>query len=237
MLLQPAMAARNDKTIMQALWIAAPLNGLFGVFAVILGLTAKSVPEFNVVGQKVATTSMLIAYLPGWLSALLLASFLAAILSTFAMISLAVATIFAHDIYRALYRPTAREKEMTLVIRAVIVIVAGIATGVASFLPPILAAMNWLFAWLVPVFWIVIFGLFCRCSQAVAITTLLACWFVNCLWSFTELPVHLGVARIPNAIVTIVTALLFIFVGNALIKGSAGYLSRIKNDQPLTNEA
>jgi len=50
MLLQPAMAAKSEKTIMRALWIAAPVNGLFGVFAVVLGLTAKSIPEFQALG-------------------------------------------------------------------------------------------------------------------------------------------------------------------------------------------
>jgi SSS family solute:Na+ symporter len=104
MLLQPAMAARDEKTIKRALWIAAPLNGLFGVFAVVIGLTAKSIPEFEVLGPKVAATTMLVNLLPGWLSALLLASFLAAILSTFAMTSLSPATIFTMDIYKRLYR-------------------------------------------------------------------------------------------------------------------------------------
>ena len=71
------------------LWIAAPLNGMFGVFAVVIGLTAKTIPEFAELGPKVAATTMLVNYLPPWLAALLLASFLAAILSTFAMTSLA----------------------------------------------------------------------------------------------------------------------------------------------------
>ena len=226
MLLQPAMAAKDDKTIMRALWIAAPVNGLFGVFAVVLGLTAKSIPEFQALGQKVAATSMLVAFLPNWLAAILLAAFLAAILSTFAMISLAVATIFSHDIYRTLYKPAASEQEMTRLMRVTIVIVASIAIGVASYLPPILAAMNWLFAWLVPVFWIVVFGLFWRCNQAVAITTLLACWIANTLWSFTDLPGWLGLAETPNAIVTVVVALLLLVLGNALLPGKPGYLNR-----------
>lgn len=41
MLLQAAMAADSEKTIRKAMWIAAPVNGLFGVFAVVIGLTAK----------------------------------------------------------------------------------------------------------------------------------------------------------------------------------------------------
>ncbi len=226
MLLQPAMAAKDDRTISRALWIAAPVNGLFGVFAVVLGLTAKSIPEFQALGQKVAATSMLVAYLPGWLAAILLAAFLAAILSTFAMISLAVATIFSHDIYRSLFRPLAQEQELTRVIRIVIVVVAGIAIAVATLLPPILAAMNWLFAWLVPVFWILVFGLFWRCSQTVAITTLLASWLANSLWSFTDLPTRLGLVDTPNAFVTIAVTLLVLLVGNLLVPGQPGYLKR-----------
>ena len=224
MLLQPAMAAKDERTIRRALWIAAPVNGLFGVFAVVLGLTAKSIPEFQAAGQKVAATSMLVAYLPNWLAALLLAAFLAAILSTFAMISLAVATIFSHDIYRNLYKPTASEQEMTRLMRIVIVVVASIAIGVASFLPPILAAMNWLFAWLVPVFWVLVFGLFWRCNQTVAITTLLGCWIANTLWSFSDLPVWLGLADTHNAIVTVVVALAVLVIGNLALPGRPGYL-------------
>jgi len=227
MLLQPAMAAKDDRTISRALWIAAPVNGLFGVFAVVLGLTAKSIPEFQALGQKVAATSMLVAYLPGWLAALLLAAFLAAILSTFAMISLAVATIFTHDIYQSLFRPQAKEREMTRIIRLVIIVVAGIAIAVATFLPPILAAMNWLFAWLVPVFWILVFGLFWRCSQTVAIATLLASWAANSLWSFSDLPARLGLADTPNSFVTIFVALAVLLLGNLVVPGQPGYLKRI----------
>ena len=224
MLLQPAMAAKSENTIKRALWIAAPVNGLFGVFAVILGLTAKSIPEFQALGQKVAATSMLVAYLPNWLSALLLAAFLAAILSTFAIISLAIATIFSHDIYKTLFKPAAREKEMTLIMRVTIVIVAGIAISVASFLPPILAAMNWLFAWLVPVFWILVFGLFWRRNQAIAITALLGSWIANSLWSFTDLPASIGLADTPNALVTVVITLLVLVLGNLLLPGKPGYM-------------
>lgn len=74
MLLQVAMAAKDEGTIKKALWIAAPLNGMFGIFAVVIGLTAKSLPEFSALGPKVASTTTLVSYLPPWLAALLLAS-------------------------------------------------------------------------------------------------------------------------------------------------------------------
>lgn len=232
MLMQVAMAADSERTIRRALWIAAPLNGLFGVFAVSLGLAAKSLPEFQVLGQKVAATSMLVAYLPPWLAALLLASFLAAILSTFAILALAIATIFANDIYKPLFRPNATERSQTMVIRLVILIVAGIAIGVAAFLPPILAAMNWLFAWLVPVFWVVVFGLFWKRHQEVAILALVVSWVLNSIWSFTALSAKLGLAGIPNAYITLGAALTILVVGNLLVKGKPGLFRSGELDQP-----
>ncbi len=232
MLLQVAMAADSEKTIRRALWIAAPVNGLFGVFAVVLGLTAKSIPEFEAVGQKVAATSMLVAYLPPWLAAVLLASFLAAILSTFAILALAIATIFANDIYQPLFRPQSSEKEQTRVLRLTIIVVASIAIGVAAFLPPILAAMNWLFAWLVPVFWLVVFGLFWQRHQGVAITALVVSWVLNCLWSFTELPAVLGMAGSPNAYVTLGATLLVMIPGNLIVNGRPGLL-RKNSEYPI----
>ena len=158
MLLQAAMSAKDENTIKRALWIAAPVNGLFGVFAVVIGLTAMSIPEFSNLenAPKIAATTMLINYLPPWLSALLLASFLAAILSTFAMTALSPATIFSMDIYKNLFNPKATEKQLTKVTRITIIVLSIIAMAVASFLPPILAAMTWLFAWLIPVFWVLI---------------------------------------------------------------------------------
>jgi SSS family solute:Na+ symporter len=218
MLMQPCMSAESEKTVRKALWIAAPLNGLFGVFAVVIGLTAKTVPEFAALGPKVAATTMLVNYLPPWLAALLLASFLAAILSTFAMTSLAPATMFTVDIYKNLYRRDATEAEMARVMRITIVTLAVIAMTVATFLPPILAAMNWLFSWLVPIFWVVMFGLFWKRSSAAAVSTLVAAWIANSAWSFTSLPLILNMEEIPNAYVTLAVTLVVGVLGNLMAR-------------------
>ncbi len=221
MLMQPCMSAESEKTVRKALWIAAPLNGLFGVFAVVIGLTAKTVPEFAAFGPKVAATAMLVNYLPPWLAALLLASFLAAILSTFAMTALAPATLFTADIYRNLYKPDATEADMARTMRITIVVLAVIAMTVAAFLPPILAAMNWLFSWLVPIFWVVVFGLFWKRSSATAVATLAAAWIANSAWSFTELPSMLNMADIPNAYITLVVTLVVGVIGNLMARDTA----------------
>ncbi|WP_286829581.1 MULTISPECIES: sodium:solute symporter family protein [Kordiimonas] len=222
MLMQAAMAAKSENTIKKALWVAAPVNGLFGVFAVVIGLTAKSLPEFQALGPKVAATTMLVTLLPGWLSALVLASFLAAILSTFAMTCLSPATILANDIYKRLYKPQATEADVTRVTRLMIITLAVIAMAVAAFLPPILAAINWLFSWLVPVFWLLTFGLLWRRHAGVAIATLVAAWGVNCAWSFTDLPTLVGLEGTPNAYMTLAATLLVYVVGHLMWPGKPG---------------
>jgi len=242
MLMQPCMSADSEKTIRNALWIAAPLNGMFGVFAVVIGLTAKTVPEFAALGPKVAATTMLVNYLPPWLAALLLASFLAAILSTFAMTSLTPATIFTVDIYKNLYRPKATEADMARVMRITIVVLAAIAMTVAAFLPPILAAINWLFSWLVPVFWVFVFGLFWKRSSAVAVATLVAAWVANSAWSFTTLPQALNMPDVPNAYVTLAVTLAVGIGGNLMAAdrggffSSAEYQSRVNDQSAVTVE-
>jgi SSS family solute:Na+ symporter len=223
MLMQPCMSAATEQTVRKSLWIAAPLNGMFGVFAVVIGLTAKTIPEFAELGPKVAATTMLVNYLPPWLAALLLASFLAAILSTFAMTSLAPATILGVDIYKNLYRPDATEAEMAKVIRITIIVLAVVAMSVAAFLPPILAAMNWLFSWLVPVFWVVVFGLFWKRNSTVAVLTLIAAWVANSAWSFSSLPTLLNMDDVPNAYVTLVVTLSIGVVGNLFGSGREAF--------------
>jgi hypothetical protein len=61
-------------------------------------------------------------------------------------------------------------------------------------------------------------------SQAVAVTTLLAAWAANCLWSFTGLPGLVGAADMPNAYVTLIVTLVVLGVGNMLARGEPGYL-------------
>ncbi|MDF2654840.1 MAG: Na+/solute symporter [Bacillota bacterium] len=225
MLLQAYMSAKDEKTIRKSVWLAAPLNGLFGVFAVTIGLTARSIPEYADLGPKMAATTMIVDLIPGWVAALLLAALLAAILSTFAMTSLTPATIFAIDIYKGLFKKDASEAEVTRVIRIMVVVLGAVAIGVAAYLPPILAAINWLFAWMVPVFWLFVTGLFWKRSHGVATATLAITWIVNMIWTFSSLPAAIGglVGSLPNGYITLATSLVVIIIGNLITKGEPGY--------------
>ncbi|MEM9704888.1 MAG: sodium:solute symporter family protein [Pseudomonadota bacterium] len=236
-LLQPAMSAKSNKALVRSMWIAAPVNGMFAVFATILALAAMSVPEFAEGGPKVATTDMLVALLPPWLAALLLAAFVGVILSTLAMTALASSTLFATDIYKRLYKPEASEAEVVRATRIMIVVLGVIASGLAGFMPPILEGVAWLLAWLTPVFWVVVFALFWKRNQTVAISALIASWIMNSVWTFTPLSEALGMAGVHNAYITFSVGFTFMFVGLLWRGGSPGLLTNQSSHDPVAAPA
>ena len=225
MLMQTMMSAKDEKTIKKSVWLAAPLNGMFGVFAVILGLAARALPEYSQYGAKLAATNMLVDMLPMWIAALLLAALLAAILSTFAMTALTSATIWVHDIYKGYINPDADEKKLANMTRVMIVVLSAAALAVSVALPEILNAINWVFAWIVPVFWIVVFGLFWKRNSKVAGTALAVSWVFNVIWSLTPLPASIGgfIGGLTNPYVTLILSLVILIVGNLACKGEPGY--------------
>ena len=225
MLMQTMMSAKDEKTIKKSVWLAAPLNGMFGVFAVILGLAARALPEYSQYGAKLAATNMLVDMLPMWIAALLLAALLAAILSTFAMTALTSATIWVHDIYKGYTNPDAVEKKLANMTRILIIVLAAAALAVSVALPEILNAINWVFAWIVPVFWIVVFGLFWKRNSKVAGTALAVSWIFNVIWSLTPLPASIGgfIGGLTNPYVTLILSLVILIIGNLACKGEPGY--------------
>lgn len=225
MLMQTMMSAKDEKTIKKSVWLAAPLNGMFGVFAVILGLAARALPEYSQYGAKLAATNMLVDMLPMWIAVLLLAALLAAILSTFAMTALTSATIWVHDIYKGYINPDADEKKLANMTRVLIIVLAAAALAVSVALPEILNAINWVFAWIVPVFWIVVFGLFWKRNSKVAGTALAVSWIFNVIWSLTPLPASIGgfIGGLTNPYVTLILSLVILIIGNLACKGEPGY--------------
>jgi SSS family solute:Na+ symporter len=207
-LIQPAISVNDPKGFRKALWLAAPLNGMFGVFIICIGLAARANPQFSALGPKMAGTTMLFASLPPWLVAWLFAAFLGAILSSLAAAVMAPATIFTVDIYKNLFKGgSLSEKSEAKVTRIAIVVLCIMAITTARNLPPIVSAMSWLFAWLTPVFVLLFLGLFWRRSVIAANLTLLTAWVANCLWSFTPLAANIGMAGVHNVYLTLVLSL------------------------------
>lgn len=215
--MQAAMSARDEKTIQRSLWIAAPINGLFGVFPVLVGIAAATIPEFAELGPKLAGAALIVNLLPTWLVVLLQAGFLGALLSTFAMSALAPATILAKDVVGANLQKELSPVSEKKLIRYAIVGIGFTAAMMTLFIQPnVILAITWLFAWLVPFFFIIIAGLFWKRSSTVAALVLVLSWGVNLLWSFTNVKSVLGLSALENAHVVAIVSLFVTFVGNLL---------------------
>lgn len=219
--MQAAMSAKDEKVIKRSLWIAAPINGLFGVFPVLVGLAAATIPEFAELGPKLAGATLIVELLPTWLVVLLQAGFLGALLSTFAMSALAPATIFAKDIIGANVEGGLSPKAEQGLIRRLIIIIGIISAVITFFVQPnVIASITWLFAWLVPFFFIIVAGLFWKRNIMVAQTVLMLSWTVNLAWSFTDVKHTLGLQMLENAHIVLIVSLLTCIFGNLIAKNS-----------------
>ena len=227
-----AMSAKDEKVIRRSLWIAAPINGLFGVFPVLCGLAAATIPEFAELGPKLAGATMIVDLLPTWLVVLLQAGFLGALLSTFAMSALASATIFAKDILGANVQGGLSRAEEKPLIRRVILIIGALAATLTFFNHPnVILAITWLFAWLAPLFFIIVAGLFWKRNRSVALTVVICSWVINCVWSIaparqliaTVMPAS---AALENAHITAIVAMVLAVVLCGLSRDGAPALVR-----------
>ncbi|WP_180981090.1 sodium:solute symporter family protein [Pseudovibrio exalbescens] len=218
--MQACMSAENEQVIRRSLWIAAPVNGMFGVFPVLVGLAAATLPQYAQLGPKLAGATLIVELLPTWLVILVQAGFLGALMSTFAMSALAPATIFAKDIVGSKIKGgLAPEIEKKLIQRALLVIGA-LAAFLTFFLHPnVILAITWLFAWLVPFFFIIISGLFWKRASGAALGVILCAWGVNMIWSFApQVPAALGLQFLENAHIVAIVSLISNIIFNLSAK-------------------
>jgi SSS family solute:Na+ symporter len=222
-LMQCCISAKDEQTVKRSVWLAAPVNGLFGAFIITIGLTAKADPAYYALGGKAFGMVYIVDHTPPIVAVFILAALLAAVLSTFAMTTLTPATVFAIDIYKRYFNPKASEKKIASVIRLLIVILGAFAVFISTFLPNILGAINWLFAWTVPVFWLFVTGLFWKRSKKVALTALIVTWIINLIWTFIIQNPALGIAgdsfilNLANGYVTLAVSLAIIIIGNIAV--------------------
>jgi SSS family solute:Na+ symporter len=228
--LQVAMSAKSERTIFKSIFLAGILNGCFTIFTVIIGIAAQAIPDVAALGPKLSGPGLIVKYLPPWLVIWLCASFLGALLSTFATNVLAPATLFVKDIYISCSKRRESEAQQAKKIKLMIIILGIVAVCVSFFLPAIVEGANWMFSWLCPMFWITVFGLFWKRSKTAGEITLFGTWVVNFLWTFTPLKSALGMAGVMNAYVTLVLSLALGIITFAALPGEPG-LFRLPKEQ------
>ncbi len=144
--IQPVLAAKDPKTAKKACLLSVLVVAPFGLFSCLLGMAARVLSNqgtlldlagMNVTDPKLAFTTLIMNFSP-LVSGIILASILAAILSTISPIILAAATMFTKDIYQRSLKPTASDKEivrmsrLTTALSGVICCLAAIALVNAS---------------------------------------------------------------------------------------------------------
>ncbi len=120
--IQPVLAAKDVPTAKKACIITAFVSAPFGFFTALLGTAAKvlsfngqllDINGVNVVDGKAALPTLMMN-LPGIAGGIVLASILAAILSTVSPIILGAGTMFTKDIYEGKIKKDATDKQVLL---------------------------------------------------------------------------------------------------------------------------
>jgi SSS family solute:Na+ symporter len=234
--LQSTMAAKNEKTVVKSLWVAAPVNGLFGIFTALIGIAAFAAVNSgrlelpaNAIPAKQAGLALLLDLLPAWVVGILVAAFLGAVLSTFAITTLSLGNIFVNDIY-VQRNPNATERDKTKWTRIFIVLAAIVAVIATLNKPEIVNGANWAFAWLAPIFWNVIFALFWKRNSKAAATVFIVCWICVILWTYT--PFRLATGSIPIPYITLAVSIVLGVILTAVLPGSKpGYFKEVRQQR------
>lgn len=182
---QTSISAKSVKECRKAALVAIPANVLFGAIAVIMGMASKAMGYGE--GGGTPVFAMAIDLLPTWMAFMLLGVFLAAILSTFAMMLLGLSTCLTFDIQKAYFWKESTQKKETLWVRIWIVVLTVLACVVAAYLPSVSAGITWGTSWMTPLCIMFIIGMCFKRSNAGAIATIVICWIVNTLFSLTNL--------------------------------------------------
>ena len=129
--IQPILAARDVKVAKKSAFLTALAVAPFGILTALLGMAARvNFPDIENAKLALPTLMMNLQPVAG---GIVLASIMAAILSTISPIILASGTMFTKDIYQRILKPEATDRQVLLVSR--------VSTGLAGALCILLAVL------------------------------------------------------------------------------------------------
>jgi len=223
---QAAAAVPNVKVLRKACIAAIPLNVMFGVIIISLGLASKSLVDMNMLqaaNGADGVVKMILTYMPNWLQVCLIGMFLAAMLSTFACMCLAVATMLNRNIlnYFPAFKNMPAKKENAL--SRLWILVAGVSSAFAAVTiqAQTNAALTWGMAWFIPMFFVFVIGMKWKRSRRGILATLIICWVFNMVLTFTPLAAMIGFDGNTYSVFMMVLSLLLGIVFTALDRNAA----------------
>lgn len=192
--IQPLLAAKDIPTARKSAIITACIVAPFGIFTCLLGMAAKI--KFPAISAKLAMPTLLMNMEP-IAGGIVLASILAAVLSTISPIILAAGTMVTKDIYQRVFKPDATDKQVFFVSR-VLTAIAGVLTIVIAMLPNIKILDMVYFAYTLrgSIFVIILFAMYWKttsrkgCVWAMVATAIVGFGWVLYHAKFGTFPIH-----------------------------------------------
>lgn len=220
--IQTAASCKSENALKKIAWFVGPMNVIIGAISIVLSLTARSMPELAGFSNKLVCAQMLIQIMPKWFMAILFAAFIAAILSSYGGFLMGSATSMTVDFIK-LYKPKMTQNEEKKYIRIALVIGAVYCGVMAQTLPTIVLMFTWIYSFMIPVFWMFLFGFWWKRNEKVTVTAFLVSWAVACFATFAQpiLPQWYTDIHIAYQITAI--SFLIMLVGNLMCKGKPGY--------------
>lgn len=137
--LQRIIAARDEKTARRAFLLTGiPIEWpLFAIGSTLVGMFARILtPELA--DPELATPTMILMLLPVGITGIVIAAYIAAIMSTADSCLIGPVTIFTHDIYRKYIKPDASDQQLMRVARSLTILLGVLAVLLAYQIPNIL---------------------------------------------------------------------------------------------------
>lgn len=221
--IQPILAAKDVNVAKRAAIVTAFVVAPFGIMTALLGMMAKvRFPEL--VNAKLALPTLMMNMNPV-AGGLVLASIMAAILSTVSPIILASGTMVTKDIYQRILKPSATDKEVLFVSRMMTGIAGVICTFLAIFMYGSARILDMVyFAYTIrgSLFVILLFGIYWKKTTSKgAIWAMLCTSFVGLFWViykaiYGHFPIH---PYLTETYASIIVAFISTIVFSYLFKG------------------
>lgn len=222
--IQTAASAKSEKALRRIVWFVGPMNVVIGAISICIAMTARTMPEFAEFDNKLVTTQMLVTLLPDWFIAILFAAFVAALLSSYGGFLIGPATVITVDFIKEFYKKDMSEKQEANLIRVFIGVGAVVTGLMAQTLPTIVNMFTWVYSFMIPVFFLFVFGLWWKRNKTVGILAFIVSWLVANIWTFfPQVPEMLHMGNVHISYVIIAVSLLVLVIGNLITKGQPGY--------------
>lgn len=222
--IQTAASAKSEKALKRVALFVGPMNVIIGAISICLALTARTLPQFAGLSDKLVTTQMLISLLPNWFIGILFAAFVAALLSSYGGFLIGPATVITIDFVKNLYKPKMTDKEETRYIRIFLFVGALFCGIMAQCLPTIVIMFTWIYSFMIPVWFLYMFGFWWKRNLKVGMVAFIGSWVIANVWSFfPAVPEAIGMGGVHIAYVITVVSVVILVVGNLITKGEPGY--------------